>query len=99
MLISKRTWDVVLIGTSPLCGHDSSKDGNGSDLMSGKVGGPSIDIFVDFRGQVSGVEIGEHIFYLWDKIPWYYEERIVNGCSGIGKEMGETTAFERRKMA
>ncbi|KAK1553863.1 hypothetical protein Q3G72_004603 [Acer saccharum] len=60
-LISKRTWDVVLIGTSPLCGHDSSKDGNGSDLMSGKVGGPSIDIFVDLRGQVSGVEIGEHV--------------------------------------
>ncbi|KAK0584670.1 hypothetical protein LWI29_016946 [Acer saccharum] len=36
--------------TSPLCGHDSSKDGNESDLMSGKVGDPFIDVFVDLRG-------------------------------------------------
>ncbi|KAI9195147.1 hypothetical protein LWI28_012193 [Acer negundo] len=48
--------------TSPLCGHDSSKDGNGSDLRSGKVGNPSIVVFINLRGQVSGVEIGgEHV--------------------------------------
>ncbi|KAK0579153.1 hypothetical protein LWI29_021841 [Acer saccharum] len=103
----------------------SSKDGNGSDLMSGKVGVPSIDVFVDLKGQVSGVEIGEHISSQFkassrrgrkvclaptrhcmktrssierDKIPWYYEEGIMNGCSDIGKEMGESTVFERRKM-
>ncbi|KAI9201698.1 hypothetical protein LWI28_027654 [Acer negundo] len=100
--------------TSPLCDHDSSRDRNGSDLMSGKVGGPFIDIFVNLRDQVSEVEIGEHVssqFKVFnrrsrkdcltptrhcmktrssigcDKIPWYYEKGIVNGCSGIGKVM------------
>ncbi|KAK0579027.1 hypothetical protein LWI29_019836 [Acer saccharum] len=47
--------------SSHLYGHDNSKDGNGSDLMSGKLGDPSIDVFVDLRGQVSGVESDEHV--------------------------------------